>query len=86
MLWLGPIKVQGCGAVGTTIMMLTWLTALMRSLQAGCHVASNTVIIATGVPDSLPSFCGCVDEAPAGLLTMRSRLVIKNLAKSMLKY
>lgn len=49
LLWLAPIKVQGCGALGTTIIMLTWLTALMKSLQAGCHVASATIIIATGV-------------------------------------
>ena len=50
LLWLAPIKVQGCGALATTIIMLTWLTALMKSLQAGCHVASATIIIATGVP------------------------------------
>ena len=48
LLWLAPIKVQGCGALATTVMMLTWLTALMRCLQSGCHVASTTIIIATG--------------------------------------
>ncbi|KAK9840167.1 hypothetical protein WJX74_004587 [Apatococcus lobatus] len=48
LLWLAPIRVQGCGALATTVMMLTWLTALMQCLQSGCKVASTTIIIATG--------------------------------------
>lgn len=54
LLWLAPIKVQSCGALATTVMMLTWLTALMRCLQSGCRIASTTIIIATGACTLLP--------------------------------
>lgn len=56
LLWLTPIKLQGCNGVAATVVMLTWLSALMQRLQAGCQVASSTVIVATG---TYPPACSC---------------------------